>query len=136
MKNILKSVIDYQLPLWEGIALILALSLLLACGSCSLLKDLESTANKSESFLVKSEKFLGKAQMVLRDASAKMEEHKGKADVNKDGRTDSNEWLNYLLGLVGLSGLGGGGLLARNAKSNARKDILEAKVARLEDQVE
>jgi hypothetical protein len=80
-------------------------------GSCSMAESVRKVADQ--------------ASEVLAEARQTYEEARAAADVDQSGDVSVEEWLGYLAGLVGL---GGGGLLARNAKSNARKTILESQV--------
>lgn len=99
------------------------LLLLTALCSCSAIKSVQATA---ESLKATAER-LGKS----------VEEIQAEADVNKDGKVSGQEWMQYLLATLGLSGLGGAGLLAkRNASSNERKARMEMKLEHLERAVE
>lgn len=92
--------------------------LFLLAASCSV----ERAAAKAAEVLDDAKAFYG-------DAKRTYEEARAAADTDQSGDVSIEEWLAYLAGIVGV---GGGGLLARNAKSNARKDVMEAKIAKLE----
>lgn len=95
----------------------------LVFASCSLLQNLESVSAKIDSGMAKLEQGIAKYQ------KAKFE-----ADTNKDGKTDANEWIWWLLGATGLGGVAK--LLQRNMKSDERKTKLEARLDALESTTE
>lgn len=95
----------------------LALIALLVLPSCGIVSAVEKVADK------------------VNEIHAAYVVHAKAADKNEDGKTTVQEWVLYLLGLIGLGGAGGGALLARNAKSNARKDIIEREVSDLKAKV-
>lgn len=83
----------------------------------------------------KAEAMLDEGKALIAEARAAYQEIRTEADTNQDGKVSGDEWLTYLLGLLGLGGVGGAGVLVRNAKSNARKDIMEARLESLERKV-
>jgi hypothetical protein len=114
----------------------LPLCFLLSLASCGLIRNLEQSAATSNEILTDAKAMIDKGKSLVSQSSETLTaakstfaEAKTLADTNKDGKTDTSEWLTYLLGLLGV---GGGGLLARNAKSNARKDVIERRLDSLE----
>lgn len=81
----------------------------------------------------KAEDTLDQAKVILADVKATYSEARAQADTDGDGKVEGSEWLNFLLGVLGIGTVGGSAIVARNAKSNARKDVLESRVKALED---
>jgi hypothetical protein len=101
--------------------------ILLFLPGCAMLRDLESAADKIEAGLARSQEALSMAQ-------AKWEHVKTAADVDESGDVSNQEWIYYLLGLVGLGGVGK--LISRNTKSDERKARLEERVGTIEKSIE
>ena len=109
-----------------------ALLVFILLPSCTFLKGLQDSAANTAKITGKVDKALEKVDAGLTAITAA----KTAADTNKDGKTDSMEWLYYLLGGGGLVG----GAVAegrrrvgvRNAESDARKTQAEARIEALE----
>lgn len=105
----------------DSLILFLFLAVLPFLGGCALYEKLNTVATRAA-------ETVEAAKVATVEAKAAWAEHKAKADTDKDGSLSTAEIVAYLASLVG----GGGGLLlARNAKSNARKDVMEAEIAAL-----
>lgn len=108
------------------LTLLVLLALLM---SCTLMESIKATASKTAELAAVAKDTLAEAKATYADAKAE-------ADTDGDGKTSSDEWLNWLLGLGGIGGVGGIGVLVkgavRNAKSDGRKDAIEARVDALE----
>jgi len=105
------------------------IGILLACMGClSAFQKVAENANKRlnqmEGTLDDMKAMSGKARSAITVISKKVEG----LDTNKDGNLS---WKEILAGL-GLLGASGGAIVARNAKSNARKTIIESRLDRLD----
>jgi len=104
--------------------------------SCSLVNAIKDTAVKTRELAGQVGELAGKATATLARAEETYASAAKEADTDGDGKTSSAEWLAYLASLIGV----GTGAVAegrrrvgvRNAQSDARKDALEEKVAKLE----
>ena len=97
----------------------LAAVVVLVLASCTMVKKAEDT--------------LDKANAVLTEVKTDYIAARAEADTDGDGKVSGGEWLNFLLGILGVGTVGGSAIIARNAKSNARKDVIESRVKALED---
>lgn len=118
------------------------IAIFLLLPSCTVIEGLKRTAATTAALAEKTSDLADKATVLLAGAESALSqtttalaEHKAKADTDGDGKTTSDEWLTYLLGLLGLGG-GGAGLFVRsalrNAKSDGRKDAIEERLKSLE----
>ena len=94
--------------------LLLPLLLLPACGA-----------------IKKAEELLDRGIAVVKKADEQFETQKTAADKDGDGKVSGQEWMTYLLGLLGLGGTAGGAQMLRNGKSNERKARMEADIESL-----
>jgi len=103
--------------------------------SCSLVESVKDTALKTTEILEEGREILAVAQNTLTDARAEFAEARAKADTDGDGKASMDEWIGYLLGLLGVGGAGGIALArsaVRNAKSDGRKTAMEDRINALE----
>ena len=101
--------------------------------SCAILKGLQDSAENTAKITGKVDKALDKVDqglVAINNGVSKIAEAKAAADTNKDGKTDGQEWLLWLLGAGGGTGLLG--FMRRNAKSDERKAIMETRLAAVE----
>lgn len=98
------------------------LCLLLFLPACGAVREVQQVAARANAILEDARSFYA-------DAKQTYEQAKAAADTDQSGDTTVEEWIAYLLGAAGL---GGGAILTRNARSNARKDVMEARIASLE----
>lgn len=80
----------------------------------------------------KAEDTLDQAKVILADVKATYTEAQKQADQDGDGKVTGTEWLDFVLGIFGVGAVGGSAILARNARSNARKDVMERRIDALE----
>jgi hypothetical protein len=104
--------------------------------SCSLVESIKATAATTEALAVKVGEVASAAGDTLAEAKTTYADAKAAADTDGDGETSANEWLLYLLSIVGITG----GAVAegrrrigiRNVESDARKSLAEARLDALE----
>lgn len=103
--------------------------LLLLLPACTMMRSIEEGIRKTNELVGTTQELVSKTGDTFTRTVDELNKYKVAADVNKDGETTPEEWIAYLVALVTTFG---GVIVARNAKSNARKDVLEARVASLE----
>lgn len=85
----------------------------LLLSSCALIDSAKSIAKSADDILSAAREF--KSGFVAA---------KAEADTNKDGKTSVQEWWQYLLLILGIgTPVAGAGVMVRNARSNADKDV-------------
>lgn len=98
----------------------------LALPGCTAMRNFDRGLAKGAEVLETASEMVAKAQATWSKVSAKVEE----IDTDKDGRLSLTE---IIAAIVAAGSAAGGTIIARNAKSNARKSVLEARVSNLEE---
>ena len=115
---------------------LLALLVVLALPSCSFIESLKRNAARTADLADTVGTLAATASATLTDAKATYASAAELADTDGDGKTSTSEWMAYLLTLIGVAvgavAEGRRRVGVRNAESDARKTVLEDKVAKLE----
>lgn len=116
--------------------ILLLAALVAALSSCSMIEAAKAASLKTAELAVELQGVAKAATTSLDEAKVTYVAAKAEADTDGDGKTSGSEWLMWLIGLGGVGGVGGASAVAkgmiRNAKSDGRKDAIEARLDAVE----